>query len=815
MKQKYLLLTIILFVFLFLFSTSSLALIPGDFGSAGGGPPDGYVDFEDLMIFAMAYGSTPADANWNEACDIASEGGILQPDGVIDFEDLMIFAMNYGEVEPSPDWLGTPQLDPDTIFTEEATDVRITILVNCDPEELSSESPVNVFLQNDNAEWILLGEMFDDGDLDNHGDEIKGDRIYSNIFSFYEENEKTIPLKIVVISSVNETYIVYCELEVIASVGEESIQEVKNIHGLAEQKLNDIVEGPGIDTEEILDVLGGYLNEQTGVESTVVDGNLLQINYESGIISFILLEDITAEPTLGSMVRESTPSIPLSQQTTGTNVLEVKSGLYDSSFQITKELDDVVYTGSRSVLIWVPFAAQIKDWGYNVVSDFVTRFENSTLGFNITTVEDEEADVDSLKNNTDYDGMVIFTTHGAKGNWLATGEVVPWYLINPIYGLWLKLKHMAIWQNMKVEAEGGVLISEPVYAVSSGWFNSNLSGNFSNTIILNMSCESAKTDALWNTFKGKGAGAYFGFDAIVTAHFATEQGYDLVEKLREGDLTTGEAYQPEFDPYYTPGATWLIWGKENLKFPTVINIAAIPGVTAPVIGATPVTTITETAQYTGTVTWSPVAATFAGATQYTATITLTPKTGYTLPGVSENFFTVAGATTVTNTADSGVVTAVFPETVLAVGDSYGGGIVAYILQSGDPGYDESVQHGLIAATSDQGSAAWSNITNFLLGTTGTALGTGQANTTAIVGQAGCTSGAAKLCDDLTEGTNCTSTKVQLVVFFIFIITTTGVRRSTLITARGASFSAVVIRPPTASTMRPGFVLFGLFNYLSI
>jgi len=97
MKQKCLLLSIIIFVFLFLFSAPSLALIPGDFGSAGGGPPDGCVDFEDLMIFAMAYGSTPSDGNWNALCDIASASGVLSPDGVIDFEDLMIFALHYGE----------------------------------------------------------------------------------------------------------------------------------------------------------------------------------------------------------------------------------------------------------------------------------------------------------------------------------------------------------------------------------------------------------------------------------------------------------------------------------------------------------------------------------------------------------------------------------------------------------------------------------------------------------------------------------------------------------------------------------------------
>ena len=92
MKQKYLILSMALLFFLILFSATSLALIPGDFGSSNNGPPDGVVDFEDLMIFAMAYGTTSADDNWNPDCDI-------YPDDKIDFEDLMIFAMNYGRTD--------------------------------------------------------------------------------------------------------------------------------------------------------------------------------------------------------------------------------------------------------------------------------------------------------------------------------------------------------------------------------------------------------------------------------------------------------------------------------------------------------------------------------------------------------------------------------------------------------------------------------------------------------------------------------------------------------------------------------------------
>ena len=97
--------------------------------------------------------------------------------------------------------------------------------------------------------------------------------------------------------------------------------------------------------------------------------------------------------------------------------------------------------------------------------------------------------------------------------------------------------------------------------------------------------------------------------------------------------------------------------------PTPIYSPAIGGVTAPVAGAVPVTAASSTNQYTATASWSPTDNPFVGQNKtYTATITITPQTGYTLTGVPANFFTVAGATTTSNSANSGVVTAVFPET---------------------------------------------------------------------------------------------------------------------------------------------------------
>lgn len=107
--------------------------------------------------------------------------------------------------------------------------------------------------------------------------------------------------------------------------------------------------------------------------------------------------------------------------------------------------------------------------------------------------------------------------------------------------------------------------------------------------------------------------------------------------------------------------TVAIFGLEEAERVTVTE-PAIGGVTVPVVGETPVTAITEGKQFTGTVTWSPEGSTFAASTVYTATITLMPKVGYKLDGVAANFFTAAGATSVSNGANSGVVTAVFPAT---------------------------------------------------------------------------------------------------------------------------------------------------------
>ena len=87
-----------------------------------------------------------------------------------------------------------------------------------------------------------------------------------------------------------------------------------------------------------------------------------------------------------------------------------------------------------------------------------------------------------------------------------------------------------------------------------------------------------------------------------------------------------------------------------------------------------------------------------------------------------------------------------------VGQSYGGGKVAYILVDGDPGYKTGETHGLIASTSDLNNESfvrWNNGSNITTGAKGTLIGTGLFNTTKITSIQGAGSYAAKICEDYT------------------------------------------------------------------
>ncbi|MDR1028222.1 MAG: hypothetical protein LBL63_02255 [Clostridiales Family XIII bacterium] len=132
-----------------------------------------------------------------------------------------------------------------------------------------------------------------------------------------------------------------------------------------------------------------------------------------------------------------------------------------------------------------------------------------------------------------------------------------------------------------------------------------------------------------------------------------------------------------FTATFTPKDTTNYLSVPNIPVNILVDPAqivhpTIMGVIAPTRGARPVSSVTETEQYTGTIKWFPsVSTAFEPDTTYVATITLAPKPNYTLQGVTENFFAMPGAINVTNAAGNNVIVAIFPKTAAVVVKSGG------------------------------------------------------------------------------------------------------------------------------------------------
>ena len=110
---------------------------------------------------------------------------------------------------------------------------------------------------------------------------------------------------------------------------------------------------------------------------------------------------------------------------------------------------------------------------------------------------------------------------------------------------------------------------------------------------------------------------------------------------------------------------------------------------------------------------------------------LTNGTGYT--------FTVTATNTIGTSAASAASSSVVPVSPLQVGDFYQGGVVFHLFVSGETGYVSGETHGLIAAVEDQSSGIqWNNGSSVTTGATATAIGTGSANTDAIIFAQGAT-----------------------------------------------------------------------------
>lgn len=90
----------------------------------------------------------------------------------------------------------------------------------------------------------------------------------------------------------------------------------------------------------------------------------------------------------------------------------------------------------------------------------------------------------------------------------------------------------------------------------------------------------------------------------------------------------------------------------------------------------------------------------------------------------------------------------------SIGDSFQGGVVGYIFQQGDPGYDPLVPHGYIVSIPDFSGYSWGCPGSFITGANGSDLGTGELNSIEILNDCPQNGNAAHICDTyVSDGYN--------------------------------------------------------------
>lgn len=456
-------------------------------------------------------------------------------------------------------FLGAPMADNDVLYVNTPSELWITVSI-APNDHLIPTSVKIIELDANNQPVGDVCMMYDDGNLD-HGDEIKGDNVYSvkHVFSFTSEGTKRFRVSAKTSEDEGEVEGLSAVFTLTVVNQQNASQQVKNlldVHSAIEEKLAEL---SGMSAAEKATSITDWLQTVPSVKSVLNENGFITIKHLSGLESYVMLNDEGSEIKGGNSVidRRSIPGLPLNQQTRGTNA-KPKPNRAPAQASSNVSLDNIIQ--NKKVLIWGAFE---DIFGIDMEPSLSEIFDDSQVNLDVDHITNAQCTRASLLGLNKY-GIIIFDTHGSGGNLLLTREEVGDYdnlSTDDINDLFASVYQMATTSD-----------NNTYYAVTAKFFRNRINNTLPNSVIFNGSCQSLKTDRLANALISRGAKTYLGFRANVLTSTCRDKADEFFKGLVGNDLkTTGQSYIADLDFVEREGTkswtnSYLMSGSGDMRF---------------------------------------------------------------------------------------------------------------------------------------------------------------------------------------------------------------------------------------------------------
>ncbi|MDE6529711.1 MAG: cellulose binding domain-containing protein [Lachnospiraceae bacterium] len=471
-------------------------------------------------------------------------GLIISCDSEPNLENIVLYNINNKVWEQTDELeIILVDLENNVVAVNEVTKNRITIQTKG-----ATNAEIRVYRNVDDA-WELVDQLYDDGNITVHFDEIPNDGIFNNSITMLalEEGEMLYKAEVV------KDNVVYDSAEftinAVEKLSDEEFAEFNQQMSEINQTIVECIESNGYEygsgADEIVRELENIYGNDVSVSGIeLINGNTFKITFSNGLSFYFQIsstEDMDTMLRGGGVPAESRRYVVRENEGVNTGI-------------------PIAAVKSNRILLWAPFDTAWGDHDENAVTDEIIAL--SAYHNSYERITDEQADVNSLKEICNY-GLVILATHGINGEWIVTGECVT---ANNNHSLELASGEISIC----VIYDPYTKTRQSLYMVNDQWLRSNINGTFPDSIIINNSCESSKTTAIWDALSAHGARTYYGYNGAVTNKYIMfGYGYLLENLLLEG-MTTETSFEITLDAYYG-GGSMEIYGQGNLIMPFSMN----------------------------------------------------------------------------------------------------------------------------------------------------------------------------------------------------------------------------------------------------